>query len=698
MRRAPLLTLLLLLTPLACGDKGGESGDDGGGDDAGEGSGDDGSGVCDPATDADCDGSLDADDCDPNDPYVYPGATDIPYDGKDNDCAGDGDNVDVDGDGFVGESVGGDDCNDGNPTIFPGAAEICYDGIDQNCDGTPAEAGTDSNDCDGDGHDGRGETYTDCNDEDPAVNPDATEVWYDGVDQDCTGPGSSDYDADGDGEESADFGGTDCDDTNADVRSTTTESLDAKDNDCDGATDDLTVFDATRAWYANSTSGNGWFGAVILAMPDLSSDGSLDLAVGGPYSDDDSVCDPTGDFSGCGGWLSILNPSAPDGTPTDVELARISGQAAMLEHPRGDWLGYDAANLGDLNGDGWPELLAGAPTRSSGGKTGFVLAFDGSDLLSGGERVPTDALAAVTLDDYLGLDVATAGDIDGDGLLDLAASNSDAYYGAISGIALRAAVWSGAAIADGGALDDSDALATFGAVTPGGQIIGGADFDGDGIADLIVPTNTAVDGAITLLSGADLAVGGALSLVDAPQRTGANTEALGFRNTRLADLDGDGLPELASAAPFADGDTTAGGAIYLFSGASLSTSGPAADAVHTTILGTLAFGQIITSGETGGDIDGDGKDDLLLSSTGGNISAVVRSVGAFAAGADLAAGGTLRADALSATFPTRDDGDLYGWAGLLYDYDSDGDSDVVLGAPNSSSVGMVTLFTAELSE
>ena len=54
-------------------------------------------GACDETVDRDCDGVEDAADCDPDDPYTYPGADDIPYDGIDNDCAGDGDLVDVDG-------------------------------------------------------------------------------------------------------------------------------------------------------------------------------------------------------------------------------------------------------------------------------------------------------------------------------------------------------------------------------------------------------------------------------------------------------------------------------------------------------------------------------------------------------------------------------------------------------------------------
>ena len=85
--------------------------------------------------------------------------------------------VDVDGDGYD-ETV---DCDDGDSSINPGASEICEDGIDQDCDGVddtcPAV------DADGDGYD---ETE-DCDDGDSSINPGATEVCEDGIDQNCDG-------------------------------------------------------------------------------------------------------------------------------------------------------------------------------------------------------------------------------------------------------------------------------------------------------------------------------------------------------------------------------------------------------------------------------------------------------------------------------------------------------------------------------
>ena len=68
---------------------------------------------------------------------------------------------------------------------------------------------------DGDGYDSSRYGGTDCLDTDSAVNPGATETWYDGVDADCDG--ADDYDADGDGYLDHGHGGSDCDDANSAV-------------------------------------------------------------------------------------------------------------------------------------------------------------------------------------------------------------------------------------------------------------------------------------------------------------------------------------------------------------------------------------------------------------------------------------------------------------------------------------------------
>lgn len=117
------------------------------------------------AAEACCDGDADGAmaeacggaDCDDLRPGVLPGATDVPYDGVDQDCTG-GDLADVDGDGEYATAAGGRDCDDADVGVWTGQAEVWYDGVDQNCDGND-----DDQDLDG---------YVlafDCDDMDPAL-------------------------------------------------------------------------------------------------------------------------------------------------------------------------------------------------------------------------------------------------------------------------------------------------------------------------------------------------------------------------------------------------------------------------------------------------------------------------------------------------------------------------------------------------
>lgn len=76
----------------------------------------------------------------------------------------------------------GVDCDDTNGSVNPDATEICGDGVDNDCDGT-----ADNKDADADGYYYLGCGGTDCNDDDSEIHPDADDTCGDGMDQDCDG-------------------------------------------------------------------------------------------------------------------------------------------------------------------------------------------------------------------------------------------------------------------------------------------------------------------------------------------------------------------------------------------------------------------------------------------------------------------------------------------------------------------------------
>jgi hypothetical protein len=193
-----------------------------------------------------------------------------------NDCAnGDPAEYDRDGDGFT--SCGGD-CDDTDPDSYPGGQEVC-DGADNDCNAIVDDRSTcwdDDGDgyCEGGDSDGDGTldclngdttidhnlpTNLDCNDGNPEgvnVNPGATEILGNGIDDDCDGQvdqGSTDGDGDG-----YSPGGGDCNDADATVYPGAPERPDNKDNDCDadGIIDEGTIrYDDDGDCYCEAGSG-----------------------------------------------------------------------------------------------------------------------------------------------------------------------------------------------------------------------------------------------------------------------------------------------------------------------------------------------------------------------------------------------------------------------------------------------------------
>ncbi|MHC3993687.1 putative metal-binding motif-containing protein [Thiomicrolovo sp. ZZH C-3] len=183
-------------------------------------------------TDADADGyCVTLGDCNDANAIVHPGATEIWYDGIDENCDNMND-YDQDGDTYVASlynaNAGGSapntgDCADTDASINPGATDTAGNDIDENCNdfvacfidadndtyGTfsstteayPALNGTSltAGACGSSAGDGYADNGSDCDDANEAINPGATETVDDGIDSNCDGRELCYKDADNDG-------------------------------------------------------------------------------------------------------------------------------------------------------------------------------------------------------------------------------------------------------------------------------------------------------------------------------------------------------------------------------------------------------------------------------------------------------------------------------------------------------------------
>ncbi len=551
-------------------------------------------------------------DCDDQDPSINPQADDrIDAQGIDSNCDGT-DGIDQDGDGFASNTDATQpDCDDARPNIYPGAPDPPGNGLDEDCD----NCGSASNSAIGDGID------TDC------------DGWA------LNGPGST----------------QDCDDSDPDIHPGSVNSAWESpgleiDINCDGDFSSL-LDDARSSGFQCQGEGGGEAGYSIAFAGDINQDGTKDLLIGAPKR-------RIGFLNSAGAAFLTLRPSFNSAAQPDIELENSSEVLVFEGDQAYQYFGTAIASIGDLDGNGATDIAISGRDAVyiflGESLSSIVASLPPSTVLQASDA---DITVIGPTNSFTGMALAGGRDVDADGIPDLLIgapgsptdSTSPGRTYLVDGAALRTKIIAG---------QDSTHAASVSITLHGSSPANDGEHSGHAVAfvdtsssaadpyiDILIgaPTFPANQwggtlGASYLVRGADLALLSAGNSID------LDMIGIGFGGIDLGgkvgsalasagDVDGDGDEDILIGAP----ETTVGtkvqaGSIYLLLAADIrSLTSPTGSFPHSIeqvasyiFRGESAGDQAGSSVATAGNIDGDHLDDLLIgaaySSDGGTWS------------------------------------------------------------------------------
>lgn len=357
-----------------------------------------------------------------------------------------------------------------------------------------------------------------------------------------------------------------------------------------------------------------------------------------------------------------------------------TGPAPSLMSPVGeaadDFFGWSVSGAGDFNGDGFADVIVGAPDNDAGGnRAGRAYVYHGGP---GSDAIADLILTGEAASNRFGHSVSGAGDVNGDGFADVIVG---AYENSAGGLfAGRAYVFYGGPGADAVAdltLTGEEQLDAFGV-----SVSGAGDVNGDGFADVIV-------GASSNDAGGDINDNrgrayvyyggpGADEVADLTLTGELPGDTFGRSVSGVGDVDGDGFPDVIVGAIGNDTGGSDAGRAYVYFG------GPAVDAAaDLTLTGEAASDLFGFSVSGAGDLNGDGFADLI-------VGALQNDAGGGDAGRAYVYFGGPAADAMvDLTITGEGPGDLLGRSvSCAGDVNGDGYADAIVGANRNATGGI----------
>jgi hypothetical protein len=411
---------------------------------------------------------------------------------------------------------------------------------------------------------------------------------------------------------------------------------------------------AEPSWIAEVDQANAYLGYSVSTAGDVNADGYDDVIVGAhQYQNGQSHLFEGGVFVYFG---------------SDTGLAATPGWSAEADQQLARF-GYSVSTAGDVNGDGYSDVIVGAPWFNLGEM------FEGIAYVYAGSETGLSYLWSFDGDQAFaefGASVSTAGDVNGDGYSDVVVGAH--YYDNPQFDEGKAFLFLGSPSGLSGAVswtaEGDQESARFGF-----DVSAAGDVNGDGYADVIVGSpyyNNGEDdegiAALYLGSSSGLSVSPAWLF-----EGGQDLANAGVSVSLAGDVNGDGFSDILVGALGYDKGEANEGSAFLFLG---SNSGPSLDPAWMG-EGDLADAGYGISAGAAGDVDGDGYGDVIIGASG-------YTNGEYREGAAYVYHGS--ADGPAATPGWAAYGDqAYANFGVVVapagDVNGDGYSDVIVGAP-----------------